>query len=296
MRLHWLMLILTIAITTLFAQNVKANPTLTRLTVGDGLNGQLVRLYFSAPATIKRTFHLENHYRIVIDLAKGDVGDKSALPINNSPLISGIRLGQHDRSLRLVLDLKRAVTYLVEQTGWERSILSVHLRPDTSQMALFDNGATTGHTHQAAPYNSSAANTGYAAQKRAQNVSELRCVPMLHGGDSCKDLLDGVAAGIERRYSGASILPPVELALPGDNRVRYNSRNRGDFGLHRFLRNVQTGKRRKDVGYHYRFDGGEMGLSLLRPSLSYIHGVGENGQLRMRMDHDQVEIGFQNRW
>ncbi len=69
-------------------------------------NGAVLEITAAAPFTYK-VFGLKQPQRVVVDLA-GTFAKVAAPSVNKSPLVTGVRVGRHEKSVRIVMDVAGA--------------------------------------------------------------------------------------------------------------------------------------------------------------------------------------------
>lgn len=292
--------------------------------ISDG-RGYLFSFHFDGPTT-HRHFTLRNHDRLVVDFKDAQKGGAIAnLPVEGE-LVKGIRYGlRKGKELRIVIDLTAPATYAVGSLEGEPNVLRVTLTRadgerfdrrelpkvapppaaaeagDETIVRLTPQRTTEPTADRAKPLAIPPATPPQAAQPPAQSSAQLpatpardlKCLKLVDGHQNCEKLIDEVMAVTDKPYPHDA--PPPPAATFEVERPEPKPEPRGSLGVHRFTKQTKTGKQRTDIGYKTYVGDGEIGVSILRPSLTWETTAGE-GDLRMLLRPDEFQVGYQMQW
>ena len=280
------------AVSTAQAANLMSSRVMS-----DGV-GYLFSFHFDGPIT-HRHFTLRDHDRLVLDFKGAGKGDGVADRPVEGELVKGIRYGlRQGRDLRIVLDLTAPATYAVGTLEGEPRVLRVTLTRSTAgrfeRRELPRVAPPTGEEERVDALPPTTAPAAPPPALPPTSARDLKCLKLVDGQESCKALIDEVMAVTDNRYPNDAPPPPAatfELERPAPE----PEEPQGSLGVHRFTKQANSGKARTDIGYKSRFGDSELGVSLLRPSLTLETEAG-GGDLRMLVRPDEVQFGYRKQW
>ena len=270
--------------------------TLERTHVMSDGRGYLFSLHFDGPVTHQH-FTLGDPHRLVVDFdasTKGEGVDNLALDGN---LVKKIRYGEHKGGkLRVVIDLEAAVTYALGTLQGQPEVLRVTLTRAPAGRFVRRELPKLAPPAQEEPAREVAEASPPAPppmEEQGPPLKELKCLDLVDRTDGCEGVLDEVMEVTDNPYPHDA--PPPPAATFEVERPEPKGQPEGSLGVHRFTKQTRTGKQRTDVGYKTHFGESEVGVSLLRPSLTWEREAGA-GDLRMLLRPDEFQMGYQMQW
>lgn len=273
--------------------------TLQRAHVLSDGRGYLFSFHFDAPIS-QRHFTLGAPHRLVVDLkgagkGKGvaDLALKGAL---DGTLVKGVRYGVHrGEDLRIVIDLAAPATYALGSLEGEGEVLRVTLT--RAPGARFERRELPRVAPPAGPVEvpSAAPSSPPVEEPPLPDTAagDLKCLKLVDGNENCEAVIDEVMEVTDNPYPNDA--PPPPSATFEIERPEPKGEPQGSLGVHRFTKQTRSGKQRTDIGYKTHLGESELGVSLLRPSLTWEREAGA-GDLRMLLRPDEFQLGYQMQW
>ena len=273
--------------------------TLERTHVMSDGRGYLFSFHFDG-AVAHRQFTLGEPARLVVDVDASTKGEGVANLALDGGLVKRIRYGEHKGgTLRVVIDLEEAVAYAVGTLEGQPEVLRVTLtRAPAGRFVRRELPKVAPPAEEPAREVTAAAPPAPPTMaEETPPVKALKCLELVDRADGCEGVLDEVMEVTDNPYPHDAPPPPAatfEVERPG-LKEGPKGQPEGSLGVHRFTKQTRTGKQRTDVGYKTHLGESEVGVSLLRPSLTWEREAG-GGDLRMLLRPDEFQLGYQMQW
>ncbi|MGB0714055.1 MAG: AMIN domain-containing protein [Gammaproteobacteria bacterium] len=229
----------------------------------------------------------------------------------NHTLVRGIRYGvRPNNALRVVIDLTEPVRFLLDRPESTPGIVRITLAPRDAEAFVAAQPPTATDTAEdanpaprvsaASPFRSPIrmddSITSHHPQPPENSPAALADAgrparPTPASDDACQDAFPFEAACVVE--SATRDYDPVRhsLAEEQEKEPEYE----GTFGLIDFPAFAGYRGRRIDVGYRGKLDGNEIGVSLLRPAITWKSET-DDGDIHMRLGSGELSLGIRRVW